>query len=74
MYFPRNYTMNMYALAEDILQIRSGIDITIGEEPHLALMLLLNTNTGQFFARVWNRTIVTGRVVRKVDFSEVTIS
>ena len=58
-------------LDDYLLIIRSVIDVTIGEEPYLALMLLLDTDTGRFFARVWNRTILTGRVFRKEEFLEI---
>ena len=58
-------------LDDYLLVIRSVTDVTVGGEPHLALMLLLDTDTGRFFARVWNRTILTGRVFRKEEFLEI---
>ena len=45
-------------------------DATVGGEPYLALMLFLDTQTGRFFARVWNKTTVTGRMIRMAEFSQ----
>ena len=64
-------SLTSVVLGDYLLVIRSGIDVTIFGEPYLALTLLLNNSTGRFFARAWNRTIVTGRAVRKQDFLEV---
>ena len=38
----------------------------------MALMLFLDTGTGRFFARVWNKTTVTGRMVKMAEFSQVS--
>ena len=40
--------------------VKSDFDIVISEEPYLALMILLNTMTGRYIARVWNQTVYTG--------------
>ena len=58
-------------LDDYLLVVRSSIDVTVGGEPYLALSLLLDTDTGQFFARAWNRTIMTGRALGKDDLSGV---
>ena len=50
---------------------RSSPDAIVGGEPYLALMLLLNIGTGRFFVRVWNKTTVTGRMLRMAEFSQV---
>ena len=52
--------------------MRSGPDATVSGEPYLALMLFLDTGTGRFFARVWNKTTVTGRMVKMAEFSQVS--
>ena len=55
----------------DYSNSRSGPDATVGGEPYLALMLFLDTATGRFFARVWNKTTVAGRMLRMAEFSQV---
>ena len=54
----------------DIRKPRSVPDATVGGEPYLAIMLFLDTQTGRFFARVWNKTTVTGRMIRMAEFSQ----
>ena len=51
---------------------RSCPDATVGGEPYLALTLFLDmSGTGRFFARVWNKTTVAGRMQRMAEFSQV---
>ena len=42
--------------------VKSDFDIVVSEEPYLALMLLLNTMTGKYIARIWNQTVSTGNI------------
>ena len=41
---------------------RSRFDMSVNEEPYLALQLYLNSKTGAFITRVWGRTCSRGNV------------
>ena len=41
----------------------SEFDVVVSDEPYVALMLLVSLKSGRFFARVWNQTITTGKVL-----------
>ena len=43
-----------------IVLLKSDFDLNISREPYIALMLLLNLNSGQYFARLWNETVASG--------------
>ena len=43
-----------------LLITRKGFDCFINEEPHHAIMFLLDLDTGQYMIRVWSKTLLTG--------------
>ena len=53
-----------------LVVMNSDFDLIIGEEPHLALMLLYNVRTGRFMARIWSQTVRVGEAESLEDFVE----
>ena len=53
-------TLSSLVLGDYLVIVKSDFDLVVSEEPYLALMLLLNTRTGKYIARIWNQTISTG--------------
>ena len=54
-----------------IILLKSDFDLNILGEPYIALMLLLNMKSGQYFARVWNETIASGIAIETAELLEV---
>ena len=54
-----------------LLIMRSECDMILSDEPHIALIMWLNLETGRFFARIWNRTVTTGRIKDMAEFLEI---
>ena len=53
----------MSALAGQYLVVMSyGPDTIISDEPYFSLMLLINTSSGKYIRRMWNRTVAQGEV------------
>ena len=50
---------------------RQEFDLTLFDEPYIALMLLYNTKSGHFLARLWNKTVASGRAMTLDELSEV---
>ena len=46
-------------------------DVTVHGEPYIALMLLYHTKSGQYFSRLWNRTLDSGAASTLEDLSSV---
>ena len=53
-------SLSSLVLGDYLVIVKSDFDLVISEEPYLALMLLLNTRTGKYIARIWNQTVSTG--------------
>ena len=58
---------------EFLVILKSDFDVEISGEPYHALMLLLNTVKGNFMARLWNKTVQTGKVITQSDLINVCI-
>ena len=53
----------MSALAGDYLVVMNyGPDLIISDEPYFSLMLLINTKSGKYIRRMWNRTVAQGEM------------
>ena len=50
---------------------RQEFDLTVFDEPYIALMLLYNMKSGRFLARLWNKTVASGRATTLDELSEV---
>ena len=48
-------------LGDYLMVIKSDLDLFIDDEPYLALMLILNTKSGLYKAKLWNKTLLVGR-------------
>ena len=53
-----------------LVLMRSGFDLVIAGEPYLALMLLLDLDSGKFLTRIWNQTITRGCALSLEEFVE----
>ena len=53
--------------------MRSEFDVVISGEPHLAVMLLIDTKSGIHFERIWSQTVARGRALTLGDFVEACI-
>ena len=47
-------------IGEYLVVMNADFDVVLYGEPYLALTLLLNTRSGQFLARIWDRTVRLG--------------
>ena len=58
-------------LYEDyLIVVRSSFDVTIVEEPYIALTLLFNMKSGRFMARLWDQTVDKGQAVLLEQFRD----
>ena len=53
-----------------LLIMRSELDVMIGGEPYLALMLWLDLDTGQFVTRIWNQSVSRGSALKVEQLTE----
>ena len=58
-------------LGDYLAFLRSDFDLTIAEEPYIAVMLLFDRSSGRFLARIWNKTVAVGKAVTKKELSSV---
>ena len=56
-------SLSSVSLGRYLVVMRSGFDVVIAGEPYLALMLLLELDSGKFLTRIWNQTITRGRAL-----------
>ena len=54
-----------------LIVLNSDFDVVLCEEPYVALMLLLNVDSGKFIARIWNETVTVGKIANAEQFIEV---
>ena len=54
-----------------LIVFNSDFDVVLCEEPYVALMLLLNIDSGKFIARIWNETVTVGKIANAEQFIEV---
>ena len=54
-----------------LVVMRSEFDLTISEQPYVALTLLLNLKTGKCISRIWNQTVATGYIERGDQFKDL---
>ena len=53
-------SLSSFKLGDFLVITNSSFDITICDEPYLALLLLYNLKCGKFIARIWNQTVEFG--------------
>ena len=58
---------------EYLVILKSDFDVEISGEPYHALMLLLHTGSGNFMARLWNKTVEAGKVSTLSDLINTCI-
>ena len=54
-------SLTSITVGEYLVVMSADFDVVLHGEPYLALTLLLNTRSGQFLARIWDRTVRLGR-------------
>ena len=50
--------------------MESEINIILSGQPYVAFMLLFNMKTGKYFARIWNKTVVSGEATSEEEISQ----
>ena len=63
-------SLTSVSLGKYLVLMRSGFDLVIAGEPYLALMLLLDLDSGKFLTRIWNQTITRGCALSLEEFVE----
>ena len=63
--------LNSVSYGGYLLIMRSECDVILSDEPHIALIMWLNLETGRFFARIWSQTVTTGSVKDMSEFLEI---
>ena len=63
-------SLSSVSLGKYLVVMRSGFDVVIAGEPYLALMLLLELDSGKFLTRIWNQTITRGCALSLEGFVE----
>ena len=58
----REMSLSSLVLGDYLVIVKSNFDMVLSGEPYLALMLLLNTGTEKYIARIWNQTVFTGTI------------
>lgn len=53
-------SLSSLKLGDFLVVTNSDFDLTISDEPYLALMLLYNLKSGKYLARIWNQTVAVG--------------
>ena len=69
-----NLSLTWVSIGDYMVVVSSKIDVTINEEPYLALQLWFNVKSGQIINRIWGRTSSFGNVVSVAQLTEACIS
>ena len=56
-------SLTVLSLDQYLVILNTKIDVTLNGEPYLSLMLLFDTMSSNFLARIWNRTVASGQVL-----------
>ena len=54
-----------------LIVTRLDFDVTVFDEPHIALMFYYNMKSGRFLARLWNKTVASGKALTLEKFVDV---
>lgn len=65
-----NLSLTLVDFGRYLVVMRSAFDVMISGEPYLALMLLMDMETGNFLTRIWNQTVTRGSAVLLEEFVE----
>ena len=63
-------SLTSFLFQDYLVVMRSDFDMTLSDEPYIALMLLYNTKSGRFMARMWNKTVNAGNATSLEEFEE----
>ena len=63
-------SLTSFLFKDYLIVMRSEFDMTISDEPYIALTLLFNRKSGRFMARTWNRTVRSGNVTSLEEFED----
>ena len=66
----QSMSLTSFLFHDYLIVMRSDFDLTISDEPYIALTLLLNRKSGRFMARTWNRTVRSGNVTSLEEFED----
>ena len=54
------HSLSSFKIGELLVVTNSHFDLTISDEPYVALMLLFNLSSGKYISRIWNQTMEVG--------------
>ena len=63
-------SLTSFLFRDYLIVMRSDFDVTISDEPYIALTLLYNTKSGRFMARMWNKTVNVGNTTSLEEFED----
>ena len=63
-------SLTSFLFKDYLIVMRSEFDMTISDEPYIALTLLYNTKSGRFMARMWDKTVNAGSATSLEEFAE----
>ena len=63
-------SLSWFMYQDYLIVTRSDFDVTLGEEPYIALRVLFNRKSGRFLARLWDQTVDKGRALKIEEFRD----
>ena len=66
----QSMSLTSFPFRDYLIVMRSDFDMTISDEPYIALTLLYNIKSGRFMARMWDKTVNAGSATSLEDFAE----
>ena len=63
-------SLRWFMYQDYLIITRSDFDVTFGEEPYIALMVLFHRKSGRFMARLWDQTVEKGQAVLIEQFRD----
>ena len=67
----KDLTLTSVKVGDYLIVMNHTFDVTLNEEPYLALTVFYNTISGKFLKRIWNKTVASGKVVELSEFMDV---
>ena len=66
-----NLNLTCVMVGTFLVIMKSDFDIIMSGEPYIALMLMLNLESGKYISRMWNQTIAAGSASQREELTEV---
>ena len=63
-------SLSSFNLGDFLIVTNSDFDLTISDEPYIALMLLYNLKSGKYMTRIWNQTVEVGWAFKENELEQ----